>query len=26
MQKDKEGEIGDVRDIIIIKNYAKWEI
>lgn len=26
MQKDKEGEIGDVRDIIIIKNKAKWEI
>ena len=26
MQKDKEGEIGDVRDIIIIRNYAKWEI
>ncbi len=26
MQKDKEGEIGDVRDIIMIRNAAKWEI
>lgn len=26
MQKDQEGEIGDVRDIIIIRNAEKWEI
>ena len=26
MQKDEEGEIGDVRDIIIIRNAEKWEI
>ena len=26
MQKDSEGEVGDVRDIIIIRNAAKWEI
>lgn len=26
MQKDKEGEVGDVRDIIIIRNAEKWEI
>ena len=26
MQKDKEGENGDVRNIITIRNYAKWEI
>lgn len=26
MQKDQEGEIGDVRDIIMIRNAAKWEI
>lgn len=26
MQKDQEGEIGDVRDIIIIRNSEKWEI
>lgn len=26
MQKDKEGEFGDVRDIIIIRNAEKWEI
>ncbi|MEI3395688.1 MAG: HaeIII family restriction endonuclease [Clostridia bacterium] len=26
MQKDSEGEIGDVRDIIIIRNAEKWEI
>ena len=26
MQKDQEGKIGDVRDIIIIRNEEKWEI
>lgn len=26
MQKDSEGEIGDVRDIILIRNDIKWEI
>jgi hypothetical protein len=26
MQKDQEGEIGDVRDIIIIRNAERWEI
>ncbi len=26
MQKDQEGKIGDVRDIIIIRNAEKWEI
>lgn len=26
MQKDEEGEIGDVRDIIIIRNAEKWKI
>ena len=26
MQKDEEGEIGDVRDIIIIRKTEKWEI
>lgn len=26
MQKDQEGKIGDVRDIIIIRNEKKWEI
>ena len=25
MQKDQEGQIGDVRDIIIIRNAEKWE-
>ena len=26
LQKDSEGEIGDVRDILIIRNDIKWEI
>jgi len=26
LQKDSEGEIGDVRDIILIRNDIKWEI
>ena len=26
MQKDQEGEVGDVRDIIIIRNAERWEI
>lgn len=26
MQKDSQGEIGDVRDIILIRNDIKWEI
>ena len=26
MQKDQEGKIGDVRDIIIIRKEEKWEI
>ena len=26
LQKDSEGEIGDVRDIIIVRRDIKWEI